>query len=231
MIPVIALRSLALALPLLAPLAFSGTVLAAGETGSADKDLLAASVANNAKAIHDLLENGADPNVEFENGVTPLINVAALGNDRAIQMLLRAGARIDEDGRNGCTPLTWAARNGWDKTVALLLDNGADIDHRDLGGMTPLMRAAWNGQTDAVRTLVERGADFQTLDKNGHSALTFALAGVHPKVEEVLRNAGATDPVGSAEEAKRKVAEVPFVLCVTPPKSGSRKVEPQRTTG
>ena len=63
--------------------------------------------------IRGALAAGADPNIEMEGGVTPLMAIAATGNNEAIQLLLKAGARVNEDGNRGCTALTWAARNGW----------------------------------------------------------------------------------------------------------------------
>lgn len=178
-----------------------------------DRDLLAASQFRSPDAIEKLLAQGADPNVEDENGVTPLINVAARGNRRAVQLLLDAGARIDEDGRNGCTPLTWAARNGWEQVVEMLVAAGADIDHRDQAGMTPLMRASWNGQAAAVGKLLELGADVSVTDNNGFSALGYALAGRHPVVSAYLKRAGGESQFSEATAAAARIDAIPFVAC------------------
>ncbi|MFT5539230.1 MAG: ankyrin repeat protein [Alphaproteobacteria bacterium] len=110
------------------------SVFGAAADTALDDDLKLAAIRNETDPIRPLLTQGADPNIEIENGVTPLIMVATFGNAVAADLLVRAGARVDEDGNQGCTALTWAARNGWPQMVGLLIDWGADINHQDKGG-------------------------------------------------------------------------------------------------
>lgn len=182
-----------------------------------DDDLKLATIRNETDTIRTLLAQGANPNIEIENGITPLIHFAALGNAVAADYLVRAGARVDEDGNQGCTALTWAARNGWRQMVGLLIDWGADINHQDKGGMTPLMRAAWNGQRAAVEMLLDKNALVTLKDINGNSALTFALGATNDEIASLLLQAPGGDDNGELDVdiSEARVSLSPRTPCAT----------------
>ena len=60
------------------------------------------------KAVHFLMEIGADVNAVDTNGYTALHGAAALGNDEMVEFLLALGARVDEIGRAGNSPADMA---------------------------------------------------------------------------------------------------------------------------
>ena len=73
-----------------------------------------------------LLEHGADPNAERENGETPLMTAARLEQLDVMKQLLARGADANaREKRFGQTVLMWAAGNP--DAVRLLLDHGADV--------------------------------------------------------------------------------------------------------
>lgn len=81
--------------------------------------------------VRHLVAAGISPNVQDENGRTPL-HLAVDGdwvNETAIRTLLELGAEVDARDRNGFTALHWAVgQAAWDTSdcIALLLAAGAD---------------------------------------------------------------------------------------------------------
>lgn len=204
-------------------LGFSAFVLVAA-SASLDDQLREASARHDLNAITSLLKQGANPNTETENGVTPLIIMAADGNIAAARLLLFAGARVNEDGNQGCTALTWAARNGFADMVRLLIQWGANLDHQDKGGLTPLMRAAWNGQREAAHILISKNARLDLRDAFGNTALIYAMgAGEAEIASMILQTYSIRDPadldVATAEE---RVSAVPRTPCSAIPRAAGR---------
>ena len=93
-----------------------------------------------------LLEHGADPKLNTDDGTTPLMVAAGIGwvegvtyerspeaNVEAVKMLLDLG--VDPNARNadGRTALMGAAHKGRNEIVQLLVDRGADLAARDIG--------------------------------------------------------------------------------------------------
>ncbi len=108
--------------------------------------------------IRELLEAGADPNVQVDDGFPPLI--AALTHDRkdrneAAKLLLEFGADVHQRGVNGWMPLHCAAHKDDPEAVELLLKYGADpeartnVDHYE----TALEEAERGGHKRAVKAL------------------------------------------------------------------------------
>ena len=68
-----------------------------------------------------LLDNSADPNVvEFDTGLTPLIQAAKDGNIKLVKMLLKNGASTTIVDRNGRTAKRWAYKNGHHSIARML---------------------------------------------------------------------------------------------------------------
>ena len=79
--------------------------------------------------IESLLEAGADPNYEADDGFPALI--AVLSTDRhdridLMELLLKAGVAINQRGLNDWTPLHYAVSQRDLEAVRFLLDRGAD---------------------------------------------------------------------------------------------------------
>lgn len=134
-----------------------------------DTPLETAVAAGNLEVVEFLLDAGADPNADVDDGCTSLLT--AVSNNHAdsleiMRRLLSAGAKIDERGMNGWTPLHAAAASGDVEKARMLIQLGAEVDCRkDIdGGETPLMEAAFHGCPEMVSFLLGAGADASLRD-------------------------------------------------------------------
>ena len=124
------------------------------------EQLFEAVISGNLVAVNNLIEAGADLNIqhegseEFHPGTTLLHLAAALGHTDIAIALIEAGAKLniqteeeeDEEGDveegSGETPLHWAADAGHAGVAIALIEAGADLNIQDPYGWTPLHLAA-----------------------------------------------------------------------------------------
>jgi len=117
-----------------------------------------------------LLESGADPNQQLEDG-DGMLHIAVLrGEAKFVQLLLDHGANPNLAGRGGWTPL-FSAQNEGAEIVPILLRAGANPNYQSSFGETPMMYLAAGSQYGVVLVLLESGADWQLKDKSGDSLL------------------------------------------------------------
>jgi hypothetical protein len=122
-------------------------------------------------------ELGADVDLEYDGGGTPLLYAAQEGHlDILLCLLEEFGADVNnEDESMGRSALFWSAENGNLDMVRCLLEHGANIDQANNLGVTPLMAASFNKHAEVVTWLIKAGADTQIAIKNeGSSAVTAA---------------------------------------------------------
>ncbi|KAL9632012.1 MAG: hypothetical protein Q9204_003977 [Flavoplaca sp. TL-2023a] len=105
-----------------------------------------------------LLDKGANPNIQDQCSLTPLMNAVEKGHEGIIKLLLEHGASLDPRDYAGSTALTYAAVAGHKAIVELLLSYSANSDcrgefrRRDLEDAA--QRAASAGQ-DAIMELLQ----------------------------------------------------------------------------
>jgi ankyrin repeat protein len=165
------------------------------------KLMLAAIVADDRKAVADLLKNDATLARQttreerlytrgishwFYVGDTALHLAAAGYRIKLIPLLLEAGAEVNAAAnRRKSTPLHYAADGSivgpdWNeenqvKTLGLLLDAGADVHCRDGNGATPLHRAVRTRCAAATAFLLKAGADADAENNSGSTAFHLAV--------------------------------------------------------
>lgn len=101
-----------------------------------------------------LLENGADPKIETEEGTTPLMAAAGINwvvaqsyteseeaSLEAIKMCLALGADVNHVNSMGLAAAHGAANRGSDTILQFLADHGAKMDLKDKEGRTPYVWA------------------------------------------------------------------------------------------
>ncbi|SIO62125.1 Ankyrin repeat [Singulisphaera sp. GP187] len=144
-----------------------------------------------------MLQQGADPNVEVDDGYTCLLTAIESNADTSLQMvktLVDGGADIHRTGTNGWTPLHLAAVRGHVDKARLLLEAGARVNQRiEIDGCeTPLMEAAAMGHPAVVGLLLEYGADPRLRDSvHNYTPLEKAqdaARGANPQVLEYLKS-------------------------------------------
>lgn len=123
------------------------------------------------KAFEEALKAGADPDVYFSNGATPLIMAVLRKSPERVKRLLQAGASADFATERGSTALHTAAALADRECVAILLKAGSDPNKGGSFGRTPLMEAARTGNVQIVQLLLEKGSNLHAEDSLGRTAL------------------------------------------------------------
>jgi len=134
-----------------------------------------------AKAMKQYIDAGADINQVNGDGVTVLQIAALRGNLEMIELLLDAGADFD------VRTFHYAIKGSGDNVdiVQAFIDRGADVSGRDDGtpGHSPLMHAAEHGHLEIGKLLLANGADLEQVDDFNDPALN--VAAFHGQLEFV----------------------------------------------
>ncbi|KAK4216221.1 ankyrin repeat-containing domain protein [Rhypophila decipiens] len=150
---------------------------------------------SNLEMIYVLLDKGADPNEEDEDGCTALAEAASGGVKNLVEVLLDAGAHVNVRDKSGITALYRAAENGHLSVVDLLLMNGATRDIKGPNGATLLSNAASRGHVAVVERLCQAPGEWvNNPDPCGRTPLVRAIIRGRAKVAEVLLSEGKADP-------------------------------------
>jgi hypothetical protein len=143
--------------------------------------------------------SGADPNVQYYEGNTPLRSASCNGNVEMVQALLGLEADVNRRNNNGWSPLHYIAvglgEPNYCQSLAhvarLLLDRGADVNARDNGRWTPLHTATFTRRIEVIRVLLECGADVGAEDKQGRTPFLLAKGYGYDDIMTLLSEHGA----------------------------------------
>nr|XP_043632115.1 putative ankyrin repeat protein RF_0381 [Erigeron canadensis] len=113
-------------------------------------------------AVKLLLEHKADPNIETDDGITPLLSTVAAGSLPCLELLVEAGAKVNIIA-GGATPLHIAADIGNSELIMCLLKAGADPNMTDEDGQKPVQVAAARGNRNAVEILLPLSSHVETV--------------------------------------------------------------------
>ncbi len=202
-------------------LAALGTAVAGAQENS---DRLYAAIRagdDSPEALKDLQSSirAAGPNEADSQGVTPLMNAAAIGSLDAMKLLIERGAEVNAQNAFGSTALMWSARDA--QKVRFLLAHGADVNKATKTGRTALTIAALsNPSAETVHMLLERGADPSLVDNLGNNAFLSALKGNDAATIRLLADSpgdvNRADPLGETplmrEAAMRNIEAVKLLL-------------------
>jgi len=148
-----------------------------------------------------LLQKGASPNSQGENGRTALhMAISSPVNDpEIVQILLQNGANPNLQDKNGMTVLHLAARNNYAEMVQILLQNGANPNLQDKQGFTALGWAAYNHNAEMVQMLLQANADPNLQSIYGGTALDLANKFRSPEIIDILVKYGAVPELVSEQ--------------------------------
>lgn len=167
--------------------------------------------------IHELevvLQAGADPNEDNDEGMTALMRVSWLDQQvDKLQVLLRHGANPHAVNRKRQTALTLAVHEDkWDlspRAVRALLNAGADPNHEDDDGQSILFHLARRKYHTEERkwervfkALVDAGANTSAVDGNQETLLMRSLN--RSRIMRFLLSAGV-DPRGSDKNGRNMI--------------------------
>ncbi|MFC3196244.1 ankyrin repeat domain-containing protein [Parapedobacter deserti] len=109
----------------------------------------------NEDIVRLLLANGADPNIQSQNGynVYPLHAAIGSGFDSIAKMLIEAGAEVNVLQSSRTSPLHLASQNGNIDLIILLLENGALLEIKNDMGKTASDLAAEKGHMEIANIL------------------------------------------------------------------------------
>ena len=165
--------------------------------------LVAALAGKHFRTAELLRHSGADPNVQYLRGNTPLHSAACYGDVEMVQVLLNLEADVNIPNNEKRSPLNYIPHNPPDcgegpiffqslaNVARLLLDRGADINARNIWGSTPLHASTFMGRIEVVRVLLERGADVGAVDKQGRTPFSLAKKYGYDEIMKLLSEHGA----------------------------------------
>ncbi len=114
--------------------------------------------------VRNLLADGADVEMEDDDGMTPLMHAAYNGHVEVLKLLLEADADYEIPYMNGLTPLTAAVMGGHYDIVDELASAGVNLDLCDENGNTALELACEFYDVEMVKMLIGYGANMDYLD-------------------------------------------------------------------
>jgi ankyrin repeat protein len=133
----------------------------------------------NIEIAQQLIQAGADLNLQNKNGSTALNFAAANGLYDIVKLLLKKDVALNTQHKSGLTPLMDAVCRGFHEIVILLLNRGADANtqNNENNDYTPLMYAISNNRNEIAAILIKSGkCAVNRRDKNGKTALMMAAS-------------------------------------------------------
>jgi len=150
--------------------------------------------ADRSNAVRALIGAGANVNIGYYDGRTPLAVAAGWNRLEVAKTLTGAGADVNARSNDGWTPLMRAAQTDNPELVNVLAAAGADLNARLENGATALMIAVddrWTNRLNAVRVLIGAGANVNIGYYDGRTPSMMAAHWNRPEVVEILDQAGA----------------------------------------
>lgn len=144
---------------------------------------------NRVKIARALIDNGANINVQDENGRTPLMIATLRNYPSMVRMLLISNASEQIKDKNGDTALIHSIRANNMKCFTILSDTYPEIDEQKARGKA-LFIAVKLGRIEMAKILIERHADLEYRSL-GETALTVASARGYFDVVKLLIEKGA----------------------------------------
>lgn len=174
---------------------------------------LSLAIANNQpiNLLQHLIDNDADVNHIYEEGLTPLHLVCGLSNERLdiVTLLINNNAQFTSDNDNN-TPIHLAAYKGHINIINLLINRFFDsgflkntvtteppisleqvINSKNGDGFTPIILATSQNSIPVISILLDNGVDINVQDDEGDTPLQAALIYKYYDAADFLHSKGA----------------------------------------
>ena len=148
--------------------------------------LLKASEEGKTAEVVELLERGADPNIQNIRGNTPIHLAAYHTNPQTTKLLLQYHANPNIQNIDGDTPLHLAAYHTNPQTTEVLLQHHANPNIQNIIGDTPLHLATLNNNPQTTEVLLQHNADPNIQDADGHTPIYYAITKHYHEIAEVI---------------------------------------------
>lgn len=158
-------------------------------------------------ALKLLLKHKADPNIETDDGITPLLSAVAAGSLPCLELLIQAGAKVNITA-GGATPLHIAADTGNTELITCLLKSGADPNVKDEGGLKPVQVAAARGNKGAVEILLAVSSHVDTVPDWTVDGIIEHMQSECTKEQEAERNTRNNNMPSDATVSTKEIPEV-----------------------
>lgn len=141
--------------------------------------ITAAAMREDVATVRELIDAGADVNVQDDDRSNPLLLCGENGNVALLQEVLHGDPDLEATNRYGGVALIPACDRGHEEMVRALLRTEIDVDHVNNLGWTALLETVLLGDGDAahqriLRMLLDAGADRSIADRDGVTALEHA---------------------------------------------------------
>lgn len=162
-----------------------------------DKQLLLSATLGDTETTMKLIKDGANINVEGDNGETPILAAVYQNHIETVKALIDAGADIEIQDEKQSNPFLYASREGYTDIVKLLINAGANTKETTRSGGTALISASERGHVEVVKELLEHtDIDVNYKNNRGGTALleTIVLGNgsdSHKRVIQMLIEHGA----------------------------------------
>ncbi|MGH0133736.1 UNVERIFIED_CONTAM: hypothetical protein FKN15_025418 [Acipenser sinensis] len=156
---------------------------------------MVASYCGQCDCIRELIMQGADINLQREDGGTALSAACQYGHSKVVETLLKNGSNVHDQLhaslQTGATALFFAAQQGNNDIVKLLFEFGASTEFQTKDGGTALSAACQYGHSKVVETLLKNGSNVHDQLHDGATALFLAAQEGHVTVIRQLMSSGA----------------------------------------
>ncbi len=122
----------------------------------------------NINKVKKYIASGANVNVKYDDGTTPLHIACGEANGlEIVKILIANGADLHAEDEDGDMPIHWASSGTHTELVELLIRAGADVNAMGDEDWTPLHLASRNADLDTVQLLLFHGANVHAQDTSG----------------------------------------------------------------
>ncbi|SCB87223.1 ankyrin repeat domain-containing protein [Bacillus wiedmannii] len=162
-----------------------------------DKQLLLSATLGDTETAMKLIQDGANINVEGDNGETPILAATYQNHVETVKALIGAGANIERKDEKQSNPFLYASREGYTDIVKLLINAGVNTKETTKSGGTALISASERGHVEVVKELLEHtDIDVNYRNDRGGTAVVEAIvlgngSENHKKVIQMLIDHGA----------------------------------------